>query len=239
MIEIVFFDVGETLLHAHPSFPELFASTCVEHGYRVTPDDVHRVQARLAPRLSDIAEEELDTGDRPYEGSSFSSKESEIFWTALYRRFLRELGIADEDMAAALFRVFSSASSYALFDDVHGVLDELEAGGHRLGVISNFEDWLEEMLVDLEVSHRFDVRVISGVVGVEKPDPQIYRLALDRAGVAPEKALHVGDSPEMDVVPASSVGMNVVLLDRLGRYSQADWPTISSLGELPALLATM
>ena len=76
-----------------------------------------------------------------------------------------------------------------------------------MGLISNFESWLEEMLVELEVGHHFEPAIISGIEGVEKPDPTIYEIALEKAGVAPENAVHVGDSPGMDVEPASLVGI--------------------------------
>jgi len=56
--------------------------------------------------------------------------------------------------------------------------------------------------------------VFSGIVGVEKPDPRIYKIALEMAGnIAPEEALHIGDSMRKDYTPARSVRMNVLLLD--------------------------
>ncbi|HET7481574.1 MAG TPA: hypothetical protein VFK89_01810, partial [Actinomycetota bacterium] len=56
-IDIVFFDAGETLLHPHPSFPELFATTVGTAGFDVTPEKVGEVQGRLAPHLVELAEE--------------------------------------------------------------------------------------------------------------------------------------------------------------------------------------
>ena len=97
------------------------------------------------------------------------------------------------------------------------------------------EEWLEEMLVELEVGHLFDVSIISGIEGMEKPDPEIYRVALAKAGVDPGYAVHIGDSPSNDVEPARAVGMETVLLDRYNRYPQMS-PRVRSLDELPALL---
>jgi putative hydrolase of the HAD superfamily len=233
MIEIVFFDAGETILHPHPSFPELFASVCTGRGLRVSPDDVMRVQERLAPHLVDLAE------DSGVANPSLSAADARTFWTYLYRRFLEELGIPDEGLAAALLATFSDASSYMLFDDVMPTLRSLQDDGYRLGLISNFEGWLEERLVELEVGHVFDVSVISGLEGVEKPDPEIYRRALERAQVMPTAAVHVGDSPAFDIEPAATLGMHTVLLDRVGRYAEASGLRISSLKELPALVANI
>lgn len=233
MIEIVFFDAGETILHPHPSFPELFAAVCADHGHSVRAEDVSAVQERLAPHLVDLA---TDTGvDKP----SLSAEDARAFWTYLYRRFLDELGIDDGILVDKLFERFSDGASYMLFDDVLPTLRALQADGYRLGLISNFEGWVEERLVELDVGHLFDVSVISGLEGVEKPDPEIYRLALERARVEPAAAVHVGDSPALDIAPAEALGMRTVLLDRVGRYPQMSGPKITSLKELPPLISKL
>ena len=94
----------------------------------------------------------------------------------------------------------------------------------------------EQLLDALEVAHFFDVTVISGVEGVEKPDPGIFRLALDRAGVAPERSAYVGDNPAFDVEAARAVGMVPVLIDRRGLHEDRDGLRITSLEDLPAAL---
>jgi putative hydrolase of the HAD superfamily len=229
-VDIVFFDAGETILHPHPSFPELFAKVCRDHGIQVDPDQVSELQQRLAPYLVDLAAE--SGVDNP----SLSADDSRTFWSYLYRRFLGELGIEDETLTTRLYDVFSHPSSYALFDDVLPAISELQEMGVRLGLISNFEEWLEGMLVELEVGHVFDVTVISGIEGIEKPDPEIYEVAIGRAGVSAERALHVGDSMALDVEPARSIGLQTVLLDRNDRYSEVDARRIRSLAEVPVLL---
>jgi putative hydrolase of the HAD superfamily len=231
VIEIVFFDAGETILHPHPSFAELFASTCHRHGIEIKADDVKLAQERLAPHLLEIGDES------GIENPSLSAEASYRFWTYLYRRLLQELNL-DEKLAGELYRVFSDSRSYKLFDDVKPAFEKLEELELRLGLISNFEGWLEKLLVELEIGHVFDVSVISGVEGVEKPDPRIYELALQKAGVDPQVSVHVGDSVRFDIDPARSAGMKVVLLDRVGRYEGATaCPTISSLEELPMLIS--
>jgi len=232
-IDVIFFDAGDTLLGPHPSFPELFSVVCEEHGYDVPPEAVVRVQSELAPNLIDLVE---DTGvDNP----SFSSEESRRFWGYLYVRFLAELDIDDSELAVALLNRFSTSSSYMLFEDVLATLSRLHDEGYRLGLISNFEQWLEERLIELEVGRLFDVTVISGFVMIEKPDPAIYELALQRARVEPARAVHVGDSMINDVEPAVSVGMHAVLLDRAGRYPDSRVPRIKSLEELPGVVAKL
>jgi putative hydrolase of the HAD superfamily len=233
-VDIVFLDAGETILYPHPSFSELFARVVTEAGTPLDAADVERVRGRLAPHLVDMVEDSGAEG-----GISLSEESSKTFWTFLYRRFLEELGIEDESLQGRLFDVFSSTSTYRLYDDVLPALGALSAAGYRLGLISNFERWLEEMLVELEVGHIFDVAVISGIEGVDKPDASIYRRALDKAGVGADRAVHVGDSPGLDVEPARSVGIATVLLDRLGRYEDHDGLRITSLKELPDVLSKL
>jgi putative hydrolase of the HAD superfamily len=230
----VFLDAGETILYPHPSFSELFARVVTEAGVPVSSGEIEAVRRRLAPHLVDMAEDSGAEG-----GVSLSEESSRTFWTFLYRRFLEELGHEDETLVDRLFEVFSNTSTYRLYDDVLPALKELSARGYRLGLISNFERWLEEMLVELEVGHVFDVAVISGIEGVEKPDASIYERALEKAGVPAGRAVHVGDSPGLDVAPARSVGMTTVLLDRLGRYEDHDGHRIASLKELPDLLSKL
>ena len=70
----------------------------------------------------------------------------------------------------------------------------------------------------------WDFGVFSGVAGVEKPDRRIYEAALEAAGgVAPEEALHIGDSMSKDYVPARGVGMHALLLDRFGTDDAERW----------------
>jgi putative hydrolase of the HAD superfamily len=91
-------------------------------------------------------------------------------------------------------------------------LDRLRAAGLRLGVVSNSDGRVEEALRAAGIDDRFDVILDSALVGVEKPDPAIFRAALAALGVAPEEALYVGDLYDVDVVGATAAGMEAILL---------------------------
>jgi putative hydrolase of the HAD superfamily len=201
---------------------------------RVEARSVSEVQERIAPHLVEL----LDEAGLEH-GPTLSAAASRRFWTFTYTRFLQELDIDDDGLADRLYETFSSTSSYRLYDDVRPAFDELEESGYTLGLISNFDSWLQRMLVEMEVGHLFSTAVISGIDGIEKPDPAIYRLAADRAGIRPDRAVHVGDSPVMDIEPALTAGMHSILLDRTGRYPASDYPRITSLQELPPLVAKL
>jgi HAD superfamily hydrolase (TIGR01509 family) len=91
-------------------------------------------------------------------------------------------------------------------------LERLRRNGLRLGVVSNSDGRVEEALAAAGLRDCFEVVLDSALVGVEKPDPAIFRAALGALGVAPGEALYVGDLYDVDVVGARAVGMEAVLL---------------------------
>jgi putative hydrolase of the HAD superfamily len=225
----VFFDAGETLVHPHPTFPELLALTLQEEGLQIDP-------ARIREKLHVVADRFAQSAEAG-ELWSTSAERSREFWASVYGQLLASLGLPLTGVVARrLYSTFTDLSNYRLFPDVEQTLGRLRTAGLVLGVVSNFEEWLERLLEVLGVTPFLDVRVISGVEGVEKPDPKIFRLALDRTGVEPELAVYVGDSVTFDVEPAAAVGMFAVLIDRRGRFPRHAGPRISSLAELPPLI---
>jgi putative hydrolase of the HAD superfamily len=231
MIKVVFLDAGETILHPYPSWPELFATTCAQRGFEVAPEEVGPVLYGMLRSWSDVA------ADAGVNSPSLSDEGSYRFWTFVYRRCLEGLGIGDPSLPDDLYKVFTDSATYRLYEDALPTIDALRGSGYRVGLISNFEGWLEEMLVELKVGDVFDISVISGLVGVEKPDVRIYELALESAAVQPDAAVHVGDSVALDVEPAVAAGMQAVLLDRAGRHVDHPGPRVRTLTELPALVA--
>jgi putative hydrolase of the HAD superfamily len=224
----VFFDAGETLVHPHPSFPDLFARILVREGHAVSPEAIRDRIHVVSDRFREAA--------RTNELWTTSPEKSRRFWHEVYATFLRDIGIVDAGLADTCYREFTDLANYSLFDDVLPALKLLEEADLTLGVISNFEEWLERLLEQLGVRSYFSVRVISGVEGLEKPDPRIFQLAMERAGVEPGRSVYVGDNPEFDVDPAMAVGMFPVLIDRRDRFPDAPGVRIASLEELPDVL---
>jgi putative hydrolase of the HAD superfamily len=227
----ILFDAGETLVHPAPSFPELFSDVLAGHGHEREPIEIVEASKAVFHRFSEAA--------RDNELWTTSPERSARFWKGVYERMLEALSLPSQDgLRDALYGTFTDLGNYALFDDVVPVLDALAATDARLGIVSNFEAWLEDLLGALAVRDRFPVRVISGEVGMEKPDPAIYRLALERIDVDAEDAAYVGDNPEFDVWPARDLGMTPVLIDRRGRFPEHDGLRIEDLRDLPGVLET-
>lgn len=111
-------------------------------------------------------------------------------------------------------------------------LARLRAGGLRLAVISNSDGRAATALEAAGLLDQFEFVIDSGEVGVEKPDPRIFQIALDRLGIKPADALYVGDLYEVDVVGARAAGLDVVLLDPSGDHAGRDVKTVRSVAEL-------
>jgi putative hydrolase of the HAD superfamily len=140
----------------------------------------------------------------------------------------------------------------ALVQPVHdGILEAADrnrplleglAREHRLGVVSNFTGNLVPWLLDLDLLAPFAVVADSAVVGVEKPDPAIFRHALDALNAEPAATWMVGDNPWHDLMPAAQMGLSTCWL--APPEDRRTWPggvptaRISRLTHLPALVAT-
>lgn len=232
--DVVLFDAGETLLRPEPSFPELIVELLEARGLEVT-HDTDWINSALAAVFR--AMDDLIVGRR--EQFSTSTERSRAFWTGVYTKLLGELGVDDPGAIHAnyLYDEFTKPEHYALFPDALPALRELAATGYTLGIVSNFEEWLTTLLERLDVLPLMSVIVVSGREGIEKPDPKIFRIALDKLGAAPERAVYVGDNPRIDVEPAIELGMGAVLVDRRGVHNgYRTSPVVRSLEQVPAVI---
>ncbi|MCC7104600.1 MAG: HAD-IA family hydrolase, partial [Chloroflexi bacterium] len=189
---LVLFDVGSTLVDPHPSARDLILRVLREHGFQPTSADLERVEPVAFQAVRDRL---------PF--YRYGQEESQAFWDAFYEALLSELGVDSAPvLRAALYAEFQRIENWRLYPDAVPVLRELRERGFRLGVVSNWEEWLEELLLALEVHALFDVIVASGPFGRAKPHPTIFQQALAITGTAPERAVHIGDSPRDDVAGA-------------------------------------
>lgn len=108
--------------------------------------------------------------------------------------------------------------------------------GMRVAVVSNAEGQVARDLDVAGYEGMFETVIDSHLVEVRKPDPQIFRIALERLKIAAENVVYVGDIPCVDVVGARAAGITPVLLDRHDFYADTDASRIRALDELPSLL---
>ncbi len=105
-------------------------------------------------------------------------------------------------------------------------------------MVSNAEGRVELDLDGAGYAGLFDTVVDSHVVGVEKPDPEIFRIAMERMSVTPDGSVFVGDVPAVDIAGARAAGLTAVLLDRHDLYPAIDVPRLRSISELPLWLTS-
>ncbi|KAL5731325.1 hypothetical protein ACHQM5_004064 [Ranunculus cassubicifolius] len=155
-----------------------------------------------------------------------------VWWkTCVKDSFVKAGYDYDDDTFDKIFRriysTFGSSAPYAIFPDSKRFLRWAREQGLIVGIVSNAEYRYKDVIlpaIGLNQGSEWDFGVFSGLEGVEKPDPRIYQLALERAGnIPPEETLHIGDSMRKDYMPAKSIGMHALLLDRFNTPDAKNW----------------
>ncbi len=122
------------------------------------------------------------------------------------------------------------------FDGVHEVLKAMKRDSIGLGIISNWDDTARNVLNGTELNEYFDPIIISSEVNCKKPDPKIFELALDKAGVSAGECIYVGDNYYDDAVGSRAVGMQSLILNRFGKLGVeeiSDCPIIEHISQIP------
>ncbi len=219
--DAIFFDIGNTLFFYNYEFLKGLLEDRFGLNLNVAQmEEVHRrVQERVIAGLAQATHE-----DR---------------WDETYRSWLEGLGLEEgllpEAMAAIRQHPFQHLFWARMEEGTREMLDWFRERGCRLGVISNAEGQIQRLLEHAGIDSRFEVVVDSAVVGLSKPDERIFRYATEKIGAAPERSVYVGDLYEVDVLGARSIGMTPVLIDRHGRFPQADCLRVESVLSLPTL----
>ena len=121
-------------------------------------------------------------------------------------------------------------------EGVDDALARLRDAGIKLAIVSNSEGTVEAMLEEVGLRRHFDTVVDSWVVGVAKPDPRIFHLALDRLGVGPAEAIMVGDTPDKDIAGAQAAGTAAVLIDPLDLHALHALAEVPRFTDVPAFV---
>jgi len=217
----ILFDLGNTLHH----LDHAWIADCLSAHGQVT-------SARQVQEAEYLGKADVDARFRhradPGNDSSRQTDYVGIILNALGVPVERRPAIADalhaENRRASLWRV--------MHEDTPEVLAALRARGLQLAVVSNADGRIAGALAASGLDQYFTAVIDSHVVGVEKPDPRIFRFALDACGVDPAEALFVGDIYEIDIRGARNAGMDAVLIDPLSMYGTVDCRRIARLAEL-------
>jgi HAD superfamily hydrolase (TIGR01509 family) len=217
--DAILFDAGNTLVHLDHARVAEIAGPGIDEAAVWRGDRAVRTDAVLLGRLA---------------GGHLES------WRTYMEFALSAAGLEPETAANAASRVFHAHLQRNLWRrvpaDVAPTLRHLRAAGYKVGVISNAEGTVEQLLRDVGIAPLLDFIIDSHHVGMEKPDPRIFHLGLERAGTTAERTLYVGDIYTVDVVGARGAGLDAALLDTFGVYRDVDCPRLLTLGDVLKLI---
>jgi len=237
-LEAVFFDLGDTIVDLREGQDDYTARTVSRAGY------VYDAIAPQCPGIPDRHEfaDKLAHDTEAFYLAAVTRQQGVDIYDAL-RYLFEEMGLpADDGLVKAGGDAFCRGSSglAPLRTGARDVLAALGAQGLRLGVISNTlqPGWsMDQALERRGLLHLFATRVYSSEVRVAKPHAAIFRAALNAQGVAPDRAVHVGDRLVADVAGAQGVGMRAILIEVFQRPEpHSEIVPDARIRELPELL---
>lgn len=215
-IKAVLFDVGQTFLYPDFSF---LKSLLAEYG--VTTDI-----------------ETLNKGVATAREKIFRYRDVER-WQEFFSFWMQFAGAPEKKIPEILPRIFSRHQEVHLWSWLDPVAPQVFADlkklGYPLGIISNSDGSIAGSLKKLGLTHFFDCIIDSHVVGVEKPDPRIFAIALQQMAMPAEKCVYIGDNYDRDVIGARNAGLTPILLDPFAVVAEQDVQKIKNLAELPKL----
>jgi FMN phosphatase YigB (HAD superfamily) len=170
------------------------------------------------------------------------------YWQHYLDAYITTCGVPDElreDAHQHLDSEFAVVASWTrVAPGAREGLRALEATGVRLGIVSNADGTIEQMLQAAELVQvgegpgiAVDVVIDSTVVGVAKPEARIFDLALEAMGVDASDAWYIGDMPAFDVAGARNAGLRPFVMDPCQLHLDADYDRVGSLAELAALVS--
>ena len=235
MYKAVFFDWFNTLAIYYPLREELQSQAIQEFGFNITSEQVK-------PAL--LNADTLVFDENAKYPMRLRSKEEQ---TEVYVRYetllLKNIGIdlsSDVDTVAKIFKRAEELYGdigFALYDDVIPVMKKLRERDLKIGLITNLEIDMKPVCSELGLDPYLDFIVTSGEAGSDKPQPEIFLLALKKAGVEAAEAVHLGDQYKIDAVGAMNAGIKPVIIDRNDMYPDiTDCPRIQNLDELLGII---
>jgi len=168
------------------------------------------------------------------------SKETcKMFWEGVIGKTLYKSGvdlteIEMKNVTDQLYGEYSTSKYWKPFNETHKVLDKLHAKGTRLGIVSNFDERLENVLKSLDLMKYMEFVIFPPVTkGLGKPNPRVFQQLLkEYANCKPEEIVHIGDDKENDFIAAKKAGIKPLLLDKFNTQSDPNYITMTSLNDI-------
>ncbi|XP_070759275.1 haloacid dehalogenase-like hydrolase domain-containing protein 3 [Enoplosus armatus] len=229
----VLWDVKDTLLKVRASVGEQYCKEAERVGLKLSPAEVqaafHQAYRHNSSRY-------------PNYGIA-QGLDGRSWWMGVVRDTFSQCRVQDpallNTMALNLYQNFCNAENWEVFPDSKEALESCSALGLKLGVVSNFDSRLEEILRVCDLLSDFSFLITSEEAGIAKPSPAIFDQALQKCGVPAASVAHIGDHYVNDYLTSRSAGIHGFLLDRDNKHNRLDVPRehrLRSLEELPSQL---
>ena len=214
----IFFDAGNTLV-----FPELERTLAplIARGHQPTTEQLHASERAAKQKLDATIMEATGAV-----GTDFK------YWHEYYSHLLAQLHVSDSGLCGALVSASRVSANWSRL--IPGTSEDLKrlSKTFQLGIISNADGRIEDLLRGLGIGDFFQSFTDSGIVGHEKPHPAIFQAAIKSLGAIPAESIYVGDIYSVDYLGARAVGMDAILLDASGTYADRHLPRVESLAEI-------
>ncbi|MBS2011496.1 MAG: HAD-IA family hydrolase [Deltaproteobacteria bacterium] len=211
-VALLCLDAGNTVIFLdHARLARLVTSA----GHEVTPEALVRTEgeAKALAESGGMVDVPWTYRDRP----------GAVAWGKMVGTIAARAGLPEARVPALLDAAWVEHERLNLWckvpDGLGEALDTIRGRGVKVAIISNSEGMLDRLFTELGILGHFDRVVDSGKVGVEKPDPRIFEIAMRELGVTKERTLHLGDVFATDVLGARAAGIRHALIDPFGHYT--------------------
>jgi len=235
-IKAIFFDLDGTLRHSIPAGGDVFSDYVASLGQHINEEG--RLRAARWEHFYWASSVDLRDDLLAHSG------ETENFWIEYSRRRLVALGLSPSrakelapQVSAHMGEMYKPESIVP--EDVRRVLPKLKQAGYLMAVISNRDKPFHDVLASHSLNEFFHFSLAAGEVDIYKPDPGVFKHALDRANLTAQETIYVGDNYFADIVGARRAGLQPVLYDPSGVFPEADCITIWSFDELQSVIRGM
>ena len=233
-VKLLFLDAGNTVIfldHAR------LARWATAHGVPVDAQTLLRTEGEAK-----LLQEQHAMLDVAWDGDGRPGAKG---WGRMVGTMLLRAGVPEGTVQAwvpGLWEEHVRLNFWSLVPEGLGAaLDAARARGVKVAIVSNSEGMLQELFERLGIAPHIDLLLDSGKLGVEKPDPRIFQMALDAFGVRGDEALHLGDSIATDVLGARAAGLRVALVDPYHHTDgrAVDVPRVSGVVEVARAMADL
>jgi HAD superfamily hydrolase (TIGR01549 family) len=217
---VIFFDIGNTLLF--PNRTKMLAPIAGDR--HPTLEQWQALERRT--------KKEFDQGMQ-------AGRVDHGFWRTFHNYLLHEIDETNGSRDSLLQELVQNTQNSANWDQIlpgtRAALDRI-AAQFRIAVISNADGKIERVLSRCGIADCFESITDSGIVGFEKPRPEIFAAALKAMNARADESLYVGDVYSVDYVGARNAGMQAVLFDVSGAYRDQREPRVESVEQLEGWL---